>query len=113
MPENETHQLPHLVRVLGKPFFIMQPEEVRLGKVICRGLCDSEKGFIQVQRDLRHSEKQDTILHEFTHAISDTLGLKLTEHQVHGLAAGWHAVLSDNPELHQFLTPTTLSKLEP
>jgi hypothetical protein len=108
MPGNEPHQLPQTVRVLGKPFFITQPAELPEGDL---GLCQTNLGLIQIVQSLRHVEKQDTILHELTHVISDLLGLRLTEKQVHGLAAGWHAILSDNPDIHTFLTPALPLKL--
>ena len=110
MPENEPHPLPPSLRVLGKPFFLIEKDEL-IDKNL--GYTQTHLGLVHILRSLRYVEKQDAVIHELTHVISDLLGLRLTEKQVHGLAAGWHAVLSDNPELHQFLTPVTLPKLEP
>ena len=46
---------------------------------------------------------RDTIFHEITHAVDETLLCELTERQVHLMATGLLSVLKQNPELIEWL----------
>ena len=48
-------------------------------------------------------QKRDTLLHEAIHAVDDTMQLDLSEEQVHSLAGGIYALLSDNPKFARWL----------
>jgi hypothetical protein len=67
------------------------------------GTCRSNECHIAVASDIDRQVQADTLWHEITHAVDETLGLGLTEQQVHALAAGQMAVLFDNPKLIELL----------
>jgi hypothetical protein len=45
----------------------------------------------------------DTIVHELLHAATDTMGMNLTEQQVHQTATAITTVLADNEELRNLI----------
>lgn len=47
-------------------------------------------------------EEADTVLHELIHAIDLTMGLDMSEHQVHHMATGLMALFQDNPEIAKY-----------
>lgn len=67
------------------------------------GLCDVSSCTMTVANDVDPQQIADTVWHEITHAVDETLGLKLSESQVHAIAAGQLAVLLDNPKLIDLL----------
>ena len=67
------------------------------------GLCDVSSCAMTVASDVDPQQVADTVWHEITHAVDETLGLNLSERQVHALAAGQLAVLLDNPKLIDLL----------
>jgi hypothetical protein len=67
------------------------------------GECDLEKQHITVKDGLKPEQEQSTVLHEFIHAISDSLGLGLSEKQVQGLETGLYDLNASNPRLFPYL----------
>lgn len=93
------HKLPPSVRILGKRWSVNQ-------KAVKGDLGSCEIGYTRMNVNPHQSleSKRDTILHEIIHAISDEMGLNMTEKQVKGCATGALATLRDNPGLVRFLT---------
>jgi hypothetical protein len=92
--------LPSKLKILGKTFKILLLQDGEQEEV--DGLMDLRKQEISV-RPQTLEQVQDTSLHEALHAISDSLRLRLSESQVHQLAAALLALLKDNPEYAQWL----------
>ena len=67
------------------------------------GLCDTLHQQIWIEEGLEYDTQKETVLHEVLHAISDEMGLELTEAQVSGGVKGILAVLIDNPSFAKFL----------
>ncbi len=67
------------------------------------GECDFEKQTITIKDGLKKEQEKSTLLHECIHAISDTLGLGLSEKQVLGLEAGLYDLNNSNPRIFSFL----------
>lgn len=59
--------------------------------------------LVSVQKGLNVQVEENVILHECLHAISDMIGLKLTERQVEGLEAGLSSLFRDNGGNFEFL----------
>lgn len=94
---------PFSVRVLGKVFLIAFIPQNPLSNDETFGHCDMAKQVINIHDGLTPTEEADTVLHEVIHAIDETIGTGLTEHQVHHLACGLFGVFQDNPELAEYL----------
>jgi len=89
--------LPDELRILGKTWhFIERPDLIETDDVF--GLCDIREQRILYCSETTPSQMRDTILHEVIHAIEGTIGLDLSEVEVHALAAGLYAVAQDNPD---------------
>ena len=71
--------------------------------VECNGECRSSEQRILIEEGLKPDTQKDTIFHETIHAISDEMGLNLTEAQVQGASVGILAVLMDNPSFARYL----------
>jgi hypothetical protein len=54
---------------------------------------------ITINADITEEQKQQTLLHEIMHVISNELALELEEAQVQRLANGFYNVLKSNPHL--------------
>lgn len=67
------------------------------------GLCDLENQSLHVKDGLPAEQERSTLLHEAIHAISDSLGLNLSEKQVQGLETGLFDMNSRNPRLFPYL----------
>ena len=67
------------------------------------GGCDMDKCVITQSTDECEQQRRDTLVHEVSHAIFDSLGIKIAEHKVHSFACCWLQVLRDNPELVEYL----------
>jgi len=67
------------------------------------GECDLENQSITIKDGLKPEQEKSTLLHEFIHAISDSLGLNLTERQVQGLETGLFDLNASNPRLFTYL----------
>lgn len=90
---------PEKIRLLGKRWNVKygQLDRDDLGE------CDLEKQSITVKDGLELEQEQSTLLHECIHAISDSLGLGLSEKQVMGLEAGLFDLNSSNPRIFSYL----------
>jgi hypothetical protein len=97
----ETVLPPETVDVLGRRFKVklLEPDE-----------SEDDDGYMEIgtqtiglrlQPGLNYN--QDTLLHEITHAVDETLLLGMKERQVHLLATGILAVLKQNKELTAWL----------
>jgi hypothetical protein len=90
---------PERLRLLGKRWTVsyapLQKDEL--------GECDLEHQSMTVKDGLKPEQEQSTLLHECIHAISDSLGLGLTEKQVQGLEAGLYDLNSSNPRFFAYL----------
>lgn len=67
------------------------------------GECDLERQSIKLKDGMKTEQEQSTLLHECIHAISDSLGLGLTEKQVQGLETGLYDLNASNPQLFSYL----------
>jgi hypothetical protein len=96
---------PERVKIISKRFTIHYVEEGHegLGGEDNKGMCDSLNQDIFVEEGMKFDTQKETILHETLHAISDEMGLNLTEEQVDGGAKGILAVLMDNPSFAKFI----------
>ena len=84
---------PASLKILGKKWSVdyksMDQDEI--------GECDLERQAITIKDGLKTEQETSTLLHECIHAISDSLGLNLTEKQVQGLETGLFDLNSSNP----------------
>lgn len=90
---------PERVRLLGKRWSVQyrQLEKDDIGE------CDLESQSIAIKEGLKHEQEASTLLHECIHAISDSLGLGLTERQVQGLETGLFDLNNANPKFFPYL----------
>ena len=90
---------PEHLKILGKRWSVsygpLEKDDI--------GESDSEKQHITIKEGLKVEQERSTLLHESIHAISDTLGLGLTEKQVQGLETGLFAAIRDNPRFVSYL----------
>lgn len=90
---------PEKIRLLGKKWTVTYgqlPAKDELGE------SDLENQAITIKDGMKLEQEQSTVLHECIHAISDTLGLGLTEKQVQGLEAGLYDLNSSNPRFFSY-----------
>ena len=102
---------PEAVRLMGRTFLINYVKGSVLADQHDFGHIDYYSQVINVADNLTPVEEADTVLHELIHAIDLSMGLEMTEHQVHHLATGLIALLQDNPELGSYLTEDKFEKL--
>ena len=91
---------PEKLKLLGKKWSVSyRPLEAKdeLGE------CDLEHQAIALKDGMKLEQEQSTLLHECIHAISDSLGLGLTEKQVQGLETGLYDLNSSNPRFFSYL----------
>ena len=91
---------PERLRILGKRWSVtykLLDAKDELGE------CDLENQAIAIKDGLKPEQEQSTLLHECIHAISDSLGLGLTEKQVQGLETGLFDLNSSNPQFFSYL----------
>lgn len=95
---------PERIKIISKRFSLeyqMEGEgELTEDKM---GECDTLGQRILVEEGLQYDTQKEVILHEVLHAVSDEMGLELSESQVSGTAKGILAVLIDNPSFAKFL----------
>ena len=90
---------PERIRLLGKRWTVAYGD---MGKDEL-GECDIENQAIKLKDGLKPEQEQSTLLHECIHAISDSLGLGLTEKQVQGLETGLYDLNTSNPRFFSYL----------
>jgi hypothetical protein len=93
---------PANLKILGKKWSVEYVTDKPLEKDEM-GLCDIEAQTIHVKDRLKAEQEGSTLLHECIHAISDSLGLSLTEKQVQGLETGLYDLNRSNPRFFSFL----------
>jgi hypothetical protein len=95
---------PERVKIISKRFTI---EYVEMGKSDLDpthlGECRTYEQRIMVEEGLKLDTQKDTLFHEVIHAVSDEMGLEMSEEQVSGSAKGILAVLMDNPTFARYL----------
>lgn len=90
---------PERIRLLGKRWTVTYgqlPAKDEMGE------CDLENQSITVKEGLKPEQEQSTLLHECIHAISDSLGLGLTEKMVQGLETGLYDLNTNNPRFFSY-----------
>lgn len=93
---------PASLKILGKKWSVDYVKDTPLEKDEM-GLCDLEKQAIHIKEGLPAEQERSTLLHESIHAISDSLGLGLSEKQVQGLETGMFDLNSRNPKFFSYL----------
>lgn len=93
---------PAKLKILGKKWTVDYVKTEPLGKDEL-GLCDLETQAIHVKDGLKAEQEGSTLLHECIHAISDSLGLGLSEKQVQGLETGLFDLNAANPRFFSSL----------
>jgi hypothetical protein len=90
---------PARLRLMGKRWSVTycQMPKDELGE------CDLERQAIKLKEAMKLEQEQSTLLHECIHAVSDSLGLGLTERQVQGLETGLYDLNSSNPQFFSYL----------
>lgn len=89
---------PERIRLLGKKWTVSY-EQLAKDEL---GESDLENQAIKVKDGMKPEQEQSTVLHECIHAISDTLGLGLTERQVQGLETGLYDLNNSNPRFFSY-----------
>lgn len=102
---------PEAIRLMGRTFLFNYVKGSVLSPDDTFGHIDVYGQVICISDDLTPVEEADTVLHELIHAVDLTMGLSMTEHQVHHLATGLIALFQDNPELGSYLCEDKFQKL--
>ena len=92
---------------IGKHYFeVMLVEEIRsisanqdVEQAWRMGAVDIVNCQIEIKKTMIESMRQEVLLHEVIHGLSDIFAIGLSEEQVTGLAAGLYAFVLDNPEV--------------
>ena len=92
---------PDKLKLLGKKWAVSYKRQLDAKDEI--GECDLEHQAIALKDGMKLEQEQSTLLHECIHAISDSLGLGLTEKQVQGLETGLYDLNSSNPRFFSYL----------
>lgn len=93
---------PTVVTVLGRTWELQAVPNLIANESLF-GDCDITADRIRFAAEQTPQSMRDTLLHETTHAIDETLGLGMTEQQVSNVATVLLAVLRDNPQFTKFL----------
>ena len=100
------------VRILGKDWHLVLVKGLKVPGTDddAYGLTETWEQRISYADGMTPSQLRDTVFHELTHAVEETLGLGLEENQVHAIASGLLAVFYDNPWLLPWLGKMEASK---
>lgn len=91
------------LRILGKTFSVEFVDEDDAPDRL--GSCHLEAQKIEIRKGQPKETELDTIVHEVIHACDDSLGLGMSERQVHAMACALVAVFLDNQQtISKFLT---------
>jgi len=77
-----------VIHILGQKYVILNTKEGSMPEKRALGVCSSNDNSIYLKDDLSGDKRDEVLLHEIIHAISDMIELKLTEVQVNNLAVG-------------------------
>lgn len=87
---------PAKVKILGRVFQIKYVEGEPLSKDD-NGECSVDTMTLYIREGMVPQQERSVVLHETLHAVSDLMGLKLTEKQIEGLETGLFQIAVDNP----------------
>lgn len=73
------------LKICGFDFVIKYKDSVMVDNENCLGCCKSDSGVIELKKGIQKSKKNEVILHEAIHAMSDTMDLNLSEKTVNTL----------------------------
>lgn len=73
------------LKICGYDFKLVYKDNVLVDKDKCLGCCISDSSVIQLKKNMKKEKKQEVILHESIHAMSDIMGLGLSEKTVNTL----------------------------
>lgn len=90
--------IPTSVMILGKTYTIALNELDGL-----LGCVDHSSQHIQINTGQHPESERDSLLHEIFHAVCFQTHLKLSERQVHALGAGLYQILTQNPDLVNYV----------
>ena len=102
---------PEAVRLMGRTFLLNYVKGSVLADNHDFGHIDFYNQVINISDNLTPVEEADTVLHELIHAVDLSMGLEMSEHQVHHLATGLIALFQDNPEVALYLAEDKFKKL--
>ena len=102
---------PEAVRLMGRTFLFNYVKGSVLADQHDFGHIDFYNQVINVADGLTPVEEADTVLHELIHAVDLSMGLEMSEHQVHHLATGLIALFQDSPEVAIYLAEDKFKKL--
>lgn len=95
---------PDAVRILGKDYRVQyQNQGVAPLDEDDLGDHDLPQQIITVRDNIHWQQQASATLHECLHAISDALGIGLTEQQVLSLETGLYSLLNENEKLVAYL----------
>jgi len=87
--------------VQGRPWTLQFVDKRQLPEAL--GITMYEEQQIEIRQDLEQVTMADTVIHELIHATTGTLGVELTEQQVHQTATALTEVWANNPELFDLI----------
>lgn len=90
---------PASIKILGKRWTVEYKAMVKDEM----GECDLENQNLTIKEGIPAEQEKSTLLHECIHAISDSLGLNLSEKQVQGLETGLFDLNAANPRFFPHL----------
>jgi hypothetical protein len=93
---------PNKIRILGKTYSVKFTNDAPVHED-AQGHCDYLKLRLTVREGLAPAEERSTLLHEALHAVSQAMGMNLSEAQVGRLEGGLFAMIRDNPEFIDYL----------
>jgi hypothetical protein len=74
------------MQILGKTYTVYLCDNIEMGGNL--GTVNPTRGAIKIGKDQTPDQKQDSLIHEVLHAISDELVLELEENTVRRIAVG-------------------------
>ena len=85
------------ITIQGRPWSLQFHTKTNMPD--CLGMTNYEDQVIMIRDNLEQVTMADTVIHELIHATTTTLGVELTEQQVHQTATALTEVMANNPEL--------------
>jgi hypothetical protein len=103
---------PSRIKILGKPFTVEErkaghPDLLDEKGNALAGSVFYEQQRISIQEGMALESDQDTLFHEYIHALEEAMDIGLRETQVKKLATGMLADLKANPKLVAYLRRKT------
>jgi Zn-dependent peptidase ImmA (M78 family) len=79
---------PKTIMILGQKYTVKVRCENEMPEKKALGMCSSNQNTIYLNTELDGDKKDEVLLHEIIHAISEMIELRLNEVQVNNLAVG-------------------------